>query len=70
MIAVRGPGDTVAKVENRTTSKILRELIFRLLYHCNALPNDLIDAGQAVCANFAAVIIRHLRGAKWPKADI
>ena len=60
VIAVRDPGDTVAKVENRTTPKILRKLIFRLLYRCNALPNDLIDAGQAVCANFAAVIIRHL----------
>ena len=60
VIAVRDPGDTVAKVENRTTPKILRKLIFRLLYRCNALPNDLINAGQTVCANFAAVIIRHL----------
>ena len=38
VIALRGPGDTVAKVENRTTPKILRKLIFRLLYRCNALP--------------------------------
>src|SRR5258707_15623287 len=29
--------DTVAKVENRTTPKISRKLIFRLLYRCNAL---------------------------------
>src|SRR3984893_655147 len=28
---------TVAKVENRTTPKIARQLIFRLLYRCNAV---------------------------------
>src|ERR1700722_14453808 len=29
--------DCVAKVENRTTPKISQKLIFRRLYHCNAL---------------------------------
>jgi hypothetical protein len=29
--------DTVAKVENRTTAKISRKLIFRLFYSGNAL---------------------------------
>ena len=34
---VRSSGDTVAKVENRTTPKISRKLIFRLLFRCHVL---------------------------------
>jgi hypothetical protein len=46
---VRSSGDTVAKVENRTTLKISRKLILSCLYGCNPLSADTKVGGSFLC---------------------